>query len=494
MLEDHFSKSTHKRKTWQFFGYSYLSFLLWNIATTWWVCLSTVGGGIAAIVLNSLLMTIPVMMFWFTKHITKVEKLGYVSLVIYWLTFEYIHLNWDGSWPWLTLGNVFASDTYLVQWYEYTGVLGGTLWVLIINILIYQILEEQGIPLANWIYTGGMLIMPLSVSLNYYYNKKDEGKEIKVVIVQPNIDPYNEKFPGTEQFMPFKDQLKRLTDLSESKVDNTTEWLLWPETSIPSGIIENEFAQDEFIVLIKEFLKKYPNVTLLAGADTYKIHGKNPESESSRRHPEYGYYDNYNTALNINSDSMSVYHKSKLVPGVEKMPFAAYLGFLESLAINMGGTMGSLGTQTERTVFKSLQKTGAAPVICYESIYGDFVKDYVKNGANFIAIITNDGWWGNTPGYKQHLVYARLRAIELRRSIARAANTGVSCFINQRGDMTELTPYWQQDARSATIKANDKLTFYAKNGDLIGRVALFLGFALIVSAIVKYVISPRKTK
>jgi len=118
--------------------------------------------------------------------------------------------------------------------------------------------------------------------------------------------------------------------------------------------------------------------------------------------------------LQLNKEGISYYHKSKLVPGVERMPFPTLFKPLESLAINLGGTMGSLGIQNERTVFYSHNKKARiAPVICYESAYSDFVSDYVENGANLIFIITNDGWWENTPGHRQHLAYSRLRAIEL---------------------------------------------------------------------------------
>lgn len=494
LLEEHFNNSKSKRKTLQFFGSIYLSFLLWNIFTTWWVCLSTIGGGIAAIVLNSLLMSIPIMLFWFTKNATKVDKLGYVSLVMYWIAFEYFHLNWDGTWPWLTIGNVFANDIYLVQWYEYTGILGGTFWVIAINIVLFYIITDKGILFENATYLFALIVVPLVYSLKTYYTLADKGKNTEIVVVQPNIDPYNEKFPDGNKFIKYDIQLKRLLDLSEQKITPTTEFLVWPETAIPSGIEENTILEDDLIKTILEFKKKYPNLTLIAGADTYKIHGAKKDSESSRYNNSVGYWDNYNTALRLNNENIETYHKSKLVPGVEKMPLAKYLGFLESMAINMGGTFGSLGTQTERTIFYGNQKTGVAPVICYESIYGDFLSEYVTNGANIVCIITNDGWWGETPGYKQHLAYGRLRAIEFRRSIARAANTGISCFINQKGEISEKTDYWVQDVRRAVIKANTDITFYAQHGDYIGRAASFLAFSLAVSALVKFITQFRKTK
>ena len=124
------------------------------------------------------------------------------------------------------------------------------------------------------------------------------------------------------------------------------------------------------------------------------------------------------------------------------MPFASILKPLEKFALDMGGSIGSLGVQEESSVFESsIHDIVVAPVICYESIYGEYVSSYILKGAQLIFIMTNDGWWEDTPGYHQLLAYARLRAIENRRSIARSANTGISCFINQRGDILQRTEW-----------------------------------------------------
>ncbi|MCK5169803.1 MAG: apolipoprotein N-acyltransferase, partial [Bacteroidales bacterium] len=121
--------------------------------------------------------------------------------------------------------------------------------------------------------------------------------------------------------------------------------------------------------------------------------------------------------------------------------------------------------------------------------YGEFVTDYIKNGADFIFVITNDGWWGNTAGYKQHLNYSQLRAIETRRSIARSANTGISAFINQRGEILSRTQWWVRDAIKDTIKANTELTFYVKYGDYIGRLAGFLAIFIFLYAFVQSILN-----
>jgi apolipoprotein N-acyltransferase len=163
------------------------------------------------------------------------------------------------------------------------------------------------------------------------------------------------------------------------------------------------------------------------------------------------------------------------------MPFPSLFKPLESFAIDLGGTMGSLGTQEERSVlFSHDKKVGIAPVICYESAYSDYVAEYIRNGANLIFIITNDGWWENTPGHKQHLAYAKLRAIETRREIARCANTGISCFITPYGEIEQATAYWEQAIITKNLTPNNLQTLFVKFGDIISYASSFIAIMLLI--------------
>jgi apolipoprotein N-acyltransferase len=195
---------------------------------------------------------------------------------------------------------------------------------------------------------------------------------------------------------------------------------------------------------------------------------KAPKTKTARPNINGGYFDVFNAAIQIeNSSKVQFYHKSKLVPGVEQIPFAEQLAFLKPAFQAFGGSAGSYGKQEKPSVFYTQSGIGAAPVICYESIWGEYVADYVQQGAQFIAIITNDAWWGNTSGKDQHLLYAKLRAIETRRWVARSANTGISGFINQRGDIVQKSKWWTSTALKAEINLNDEQTFYVKHQDYI---------------------------
>jgi apolipoprotein N-acyltransferase len=197
------------------------------------------------------------------------------------------------------------------------------------------------------------------------------------------------------------------------------------------------------------------------------------------------YFDSYNTAFQLNNqENIQIYHKSKLMVGVEKMPFPSILKYFEKFARDLGGTVGSLGIDDDRLVFYNTDSSfKVAPVICYESVFGEFTTGYIKNGANFIAIITNDGWWGDTPGYKQHLIYGALRAIETRRSIARSANTGTSCFINIKGEISQPTNWWEEAVIQQTIELNEEQTFYVKHGNFIGKIASYIFFTMLLFAL-----------
>ncbi|WP_238395706.1 apolipoprotein N-acyltransferase [Pontibacter pudoricolor] len=492
----------HKSPGFTFFKWSYVAMVLWNAFTTWWVSHSTLPGGIAAVLFNAALMCIPLIAFYFTRKYLG-NTIGYISFVVYWVAFEQFHLNWDLSWPWLTLGNGFATLNTWVQWYEYTGFLGGSVWVLLVNVLIFLVIKnypQERVELKKLWLPLVLIVVPIVISFAILATYEEKGTPTEVVVVQPNIDPYREKFSGHENFIPYEEQQQRLISLSEQKITPETKFVVWPETALrqDQGYWEEQLHNYQSIQELKDFVNRHPQTELVTGLDSYTFYGDNKDASPTIRHLEgFGYYDSFNSGMHINRNGeIDIYHKSKLVPGVEKLPYPEVFKFLGPLAIDLGGTVGSQGSQDTRDVFYHAQDStfSAAPVICYESIYGEYVAEYVRNGANLIFVITNDGWWSDSPGYKQHLQYATLRAIETRRSVARAANTGISGFINQKGEITDRSEWWVQDVLSQTILANTELTFYTRHGEYIGHTSLWLALLLFAGAIIGAVINRNKQK
>lgn len=486
-----------KRRKIKQFGLVYLTFLLWNVATTWWVYNAS-PVAVLAFTLNALFMTwVFRLSVWFARFVPSTFK--FFVIIPFWLSFEYLHQQWDLSWTWLNLGNVFAFQSSWVQWYEFTGASGGTLWIWLSNILVFLLLknrsEKQVWERKKVVTIASVLLVPILVSYLLYYTvdariKSSQLKAQNVLIVQPNIDPYNEKFTSDQQTQ--LDKLMRLVFQKDSSLIKQVDYLILPETFLTENVWESELEQASGILFLKEkLLSINPNLVIITGANTlqdYLANERIPATAHKFRDGP-GYYDFFNTGLQIdNSHFCQVYHKSKLVPGVEIMPFPWLLKPLEEYAINLGGTFGSLGIQKERIAF--LNKRNAikvAPVICYESVYPEYVTKYINNGANMIAIITNDGWWGETPGYKQHLAYGALRAIETRKPIVRSANTGVSCFIDEKGVLSQQTPYWEEAVINASVYPNTYKTFFVRFGDLIAKASLVAMLGIFVLGITKKV-------
>ncbi len=466
------------------FYYSYCTFFIWNILVTWWIVNASFGGACMAILANSLLMTFVFLIYSAIKN--RIQTPWAVWLLIpIWLAWEYGHGLWDLSWTWLNLGNVFAFHHLWIQWYEFTGASGGSLWVLAVNLLVFQVIRSSpklklfSLPILR---IALFIIVPILFSYALYFLNqpfKQSNKGFKTMVVQPNLDPYNYKF-STE----YEEQFLRTLKLIEGKISTDTRLLVLPETFITETLNESLMNHSAEIQWFRDSLMaKFPQLTIVCGANTYMFYQNEKDNTATARFdPSSGKsYDMFNTALYIQDKDLQFYHKSKLVPGVERMPFPALFKPLEKWALNLGGTIGSLGIQDKRTVLKDdKDNIIIAPVICYESVYSDYVADYVRAGANVIFIITNDGWWGNTPGHRHHLNYARLRAIENRRQIVRSANTGISCFIDELGNTYQTTNWWEEAIIEQNIYTNDKLTFFSRFGDLLSYVSVVLSLLSIL--------------
>ena len=137
-VEEQITKGNSKRKIIHLFTLSYLGFFIWNLGTTWWIVKSSIFGMAFAILCNTSFYAILIMLFHWSKKRLPLRT-AYIFLVTLWIAFEKFHLKWDFSWPWLNLGNVFSEDIQWIQWYEFTGTFGGTLWILLINIGIFEV-------------------------------------------------------------------------------------------------------------------------------------------------------------------------------------------------------------------------------------------------------------------------------------------------------------------------------------------------------------------
>jgi apolipoprotein N-acyltransferase len=410
---------------------------------------------------------------------------GFIAYITLWLTYEFISLNVNIVSPWINLGNGLSKDIHFIQWYELTGTAGGSLWILLSNlflsIFLVSFLEGKKRILHYLIIWLAIIIIPSAGSFYRYYTiKPNSANSFEVVIIQPNTDPYTEKFT-----IPFKDQLQKVLVQVNSEITDKTEWVITPETTIDDPANLDSLAGDKYIKMIKRSITRYPNINVVAGLVTFRLYPPRKEAPtvSARKIDASGlFYDHFNSAVQIDSgNSFGIYHKSKLVPGIE-MQFSNGPGrFITRILPYLGGTKWGYGVQNDRTCFTHTHTSmKIAPVICYESAFGKFVTGYIRNGAEAIFIITNDGWWKNTIGYKQHLDFASVRAIETRRQVARAANTGVSCIIDIKGKRIIQSDWWHKTELKGEIFPETRLTPYVRHGDYLLVISSVLSIIMLL--------------
>ncbi|MCO6460186.1 MAG: apolipoprotein N-acyltransferase [Saprospiraceae bacterium] len=462
MLENEIRKSHNRPQPGKLFKYLFFGFWLWNILTTFWIANTAFIAGIVANVVNAALMTLP----WLVFHVATFRsnwKGRYIILASGWILFEYLHTQWDISWPWLTLGNGLTSCYPLIQWYEITGYFGGSVWIWLVNILVGMsfIWPERR---RKFLFISALtVIIPASLSLLAYINYKEKGTPLDVSVVQPNFEPHYQKFS-----IPEPQQVEKIFRMTSENIDSATRLVIMPETVLDPVNLDEIYGENRGLAILRSLLKQAPHASILGGVGGYHIFHQNPGRETVRKNGST-FYELYNAAILMEPDIDTVqeYHKSKFVPGAELFPFKKVLPFLKPLVRKLGGTYEGFAPQSEPSNFRFDGGKQVAPIICYESIYGGWVAGYVRKGAGLLAIITNDGWWDNTPGHLQHMSFARLRAIENRKDIARSANTGTSCFVNQRGDVRMKTGYNEDAVIRDKVFYNEGTTFYSRHGDYI---------------------------
>ena len=481
----------------RFWIWHYLAFVLWNAFTTFWVCWATVGGGIFAVLANALQMSLVFGLFRLSK-----KKLGgalpYIFLAVTWIAWERAYFSAQISWPWLVLGNAFARSTGLAQWYEYTGSLGGSLWIWACNLALFGFWTAlRGRRTDKWnakariASVAGLALLFIgpavtSAVIGARYQEVSEGKQ-DVMVLQPNIDPY-QKF----QLLNQSQQNAILVDLAEhalfSRQSASPLLLVAPET-FTNDIVVDEYETSPTWRRFVQLLNDHPGTEMLFGATSVEFYpGDVARDPCDYKLDRGGWVSRHNSALSLKPDGATeIFHKSKLVVGTEMTPFPK---IILPLAHLLGTGIGRCVGQEKITLLHAFGVPYGCAV-CYESVYGEYCTGYVREGAKYLAVITNDAWWGNTPGYRQHLSYSALRAIELRRDIVRCGNTGISGIIDQKGRIIQRGPWWEKTTLEGSVNFNSRVTFFAEHGDIVGRVCTFLFLLLLLAVLVRFLIRKR---
>lgn len=486
-----------RRAWWGMFGWATLAFVGWNAATVWWIWYATPVGPIAATLASTFLNLVAFMSFHTVAKSTG-RLVGYVTLAAVWIATEYAYTVSDFSWPWLLLGNGFSHDVWAVQWYEFTGIFGGSLWVLVTNILLFEALRCRSLRKAAAAACAVALPMGLSLWTGRCAAIAEPDGMVRVSIVQPDVDCYL-KFSGDDAW-----QEENLHELL-AQVPAGVQFILLPETAVPGYYSEPELADvyasgraaelfgsqradslrrrpaARWIRLTDSLRRAHPGALLVTGANTMRFYGPAKMTETARMRGG-SYYDHFNTAVGLDSSGRTQFHhKGRLVIGVENTPTWVF-DALQFLVIDLGGTLGQIGRGTRGTAFEH-DGIRMGPAICYEGLYGDYFGDFVRDGAQFMAIVSNDGWWEDTPGYRHLFTISRLRAIEHRRAIARSANTGRSGFIAPDGSVGETLGWEERGVLTADVPLCNRITCYTRYGDYIARIAVFLSGLCLLYAV-----------
>jgi apolipoprotein N-acyltransferase len=490
IIENHLYENKRRYSPNALFLYLLPGFVIFSILTLGWIRVVSMGAAICVILTAGFLMAFAI---WLAHRVRLREGdiQGYMSLIAFWLTLELICLKIPVLSPWINLGNGLSKDIQFIQWYEVTGTAGGTLWMLLSNLFLFRFLKSFPVKnrkrlfvnLSVWLMI--ILVPPILSLVRYRTINPTSGYDEEVVIVQPNLDPYEEKFT-----IPFEKQIEYIISMAEPLVSENRTWIVTPETTIDDPADENFLNGNKYVRMIREFVTNHPSVSFVTGMVSFS-----PVSVTKRGRSSSDARNYFNSALKIDTGSVvEMYHKSKLVPGFEFIPSSGFLSLISRLLPELGGVNRGYSKQAAGTYFLNADRSHKiAPVICYESVFGEYIANHIRDGAGAIFIITNDGWWKNTNGYKHHLSYASLRAIETRRPVIRSANTGISCFIDIRGKIILKTEWWVPSVIKSKFNYEDRITPYVRFGDYLLYIASVLSI-LTLAVVFIFRPSPGKIK
>lgn len=474
------------RRSREAFRQAWLAMALFSLISLWWVGLATPPGGALTVLAQSLFLTVPFMLFHLlSRRLGKGMALAaYPFLQVGW---EWLYMQQELSLGWLTLGNSQASLIWMIQYADHTGVWGVSFWLAAFNALLLAAWMSQGARRVVAVSAlGAMVLLPLLYAAALLPKGAAAAKTgtVRVGLVQPAIDPWEKwsRYSSSD----IMERYYRLT--GDAILKGRPELVIWPETALPFHILEPSYAGHLESLRLSlrawesSLITGFSDIAWMgAGADTQPLAGAKLDEATGRRYQAY----NASMLLPLQGGAPQVYRKVQLVPFAERVPYADRIPWLENLTVSLAG-IGSWGQGDGARVMRLQTREGrevvTATIICYESIFPGFVTGFVRQGAEFLTLVTNDGWYGTSYGPYQHLAIGRFRCIENRRAMARCANTGLSAFIDPYGRTIAEVPWWEEQTLLGDLPLQQERTFYTRHPDLLPKGALLItaGFFLLV--------------
>ncbi len=483
-----------------FLRWIYFSMFVFNAITLYWTGgfihgkdLYMMLAGTMLLVGHPLLFSVPFLGWRFLRRRVGVAG-SWAAFPFLWVTLEYLHSINQFSFPWLLFGNTQTNDLTMIQIASATGVYGISFIVAASNVVGYLLLsgilrkERRVLALPSVALAATLVCLwavPRFVGARILATRTatNSSREVRVGVVQPNIDPF-EKWSGHEE-----SQMEGLLRLTGFIADNGVDLVLWPETATPFYLLHPSSSM--WLSRVREVVDRR-SINLLSGVPDIVYYPSDAEAPRGSKISENGHrYDSYNSSMLLQPRQAEIqkYAKIVLVPFAEHVPYSESLNFLNAAQWNFGLGGWSIGRDT--TVFQFQARSGparCANFICYESVFPGFVAGFVRKGAEFLTVVTNDSWWGNTSGAYQHERFAVLRAVENRRWVVQCANGGISCVIDPEGRVKDSLGMYRAGAFVARVQLNDEITFYTEHGDWFARLCVAiaggtLALALLGSAL-----------
>ena len=437
------------------FKLNFATGFLSNLFVVYWIGLNS--GVMMPIAVLTLIGSLIVLALWFSLFGWVIQRIWkrwgektIWAVPFIWVGIEFIRGHGSLAFPWTIVANTQTYYISLIQISAITGALGISLFVMFVNILSYKAIKSIGEPkraIGFAIAAVLMLALPWTYGITVL-NGADEhlasiGNRFSVSIVQPNLDP-KEKWDKSKSDYVYK----LYGDLHFKAGENAPDLIIWPETATPAYLRSNRDGRFDQVLSFVDSMK----VPLLTGTLDYKfVYDKK--------------FKKYNSSFLLSPGSREIekYHKMRLVPFAEKVPFEDRFPILANIDLGQA----SFSSGEEYKVF-DIGGRKFSVQICFESTFPSLSRKFVQNGAEMLVIITNDAWFGNSSQPYQHAQIAVMRAVENRRAIARSANTGVSELVDPYGRIIKSLPFNERGIISGVVPLMTEKTFYVRFGDYLG--------------------------
>ena len=467
---------------WMLLRETYSTFLVMAAIAGHWVlfheqALTALTSGLG-LLLVPLPMTLPIILSALVKRRFGLMA-GFVALVAFWLSLEFMMTHGPSALPWLLLGNTQAEAMLFNQFADVAGVGGLTLWLWLVNGAVFWMLDARALPgrVTVGLGLGVLLAAPLLYGSWRLPQLEAPAATVAVGIVQPAVSPHEWADVTNGARVDLLASLSRRQALDPAPGRLRPDLLVWPETALP--VYFDARRQRELYGRLETWAAEH-EVALLTGAITRydSAPALTVEPVVAKKYAEVTPY--YNSALLFSAAARTQqYDKIHMIPFAERVPLVEWRAALAALGVASGG-VGAYGLGQRSTLFEAAGHRFGT-LICYESLFGDHARRLVKQGASFLVVLSQDGWWGESAGYRQHFALSRLRAVETRRALVMSAVTGESGVIASDGSVHSTAGWMEQAAEVVAVPTLTAQTTYTRHGDWLGRFALFASALILVA-------------